>query len=66
MKKFAAFDIDGTIFGSGLYREIVYELLSKDRFHQKLSKNSQILKLIGAKERAIMLLKIMNKLWLKQ
>lgn len=27
-KKFAAFDIDGTIFRSGLYREIVYELLS--------------------------------------
>jgi HAD superfamily hydrolase (TIGR01490 family) len=31
MKKFAAFDIDGTIFRSGLYREIVYELLSKEQ-----------------------------------
>lgn len=27
-KKFAAFDIDGTIFRSGLYREVVYELLA--------------------------------------
>ncbi len=26
-KKFAAFDIDGTLFRSGLYREVVYELL---------------------------------------
>lgn len=29
-KKFAVFDIDGTIFRSGLYREVVYELLAKD------------------------------------
>ena len=26
MKKFAAFDIDGTLFRSGLYREVFYEL----------------------------------------
>jgi HAD superfamily hydrolase (TIGR01490 family) len=26
-KKFAAFDIDGTLFRSGLYREVVYELI---------------------------------------
>ena len=25
-KKFAAFDIDGTLFRSGLYREVFYEL----------------------------------------
>jgi HAD superfamily hydrolase (TIGR01490 family) len=27
-KKFAVFDIDGTLFRSGLYREVVYELLA--------------------------------------
>ncbi len=27
MKKFAAFDIDGTLFRSGLYREVIYELI---------------------------------------
>lgn len=27
MKKFAAFDIDGTLFRSGLYREVAYELM---------------------------------------
>ena len=29
-KKFAVFDIDGTIFRSGLYREVVFELLAKN------------------------------------
>lgn len=38
MKKFAAFDIDGTIFRSGLYREIVYELLSKDQIPSEIVK----------------------------
>lgn len=28
MSKFAVFDIDGTLFRSGLYREVVYELIS--------------------------------------
>lgn len=36
MKKFAAFDIDGTIFRSGLYREIVYELLAKDQIPSEI------------------------------
>ena len=26
-QKFAAFDIDGTLFRSGLYREVAYELM---------------------------------------
>jgi HAD superfamily hydrolase (TIGR01490 family) len=30
-KKFAAFDIDGTIFRSGLYREVVYELAKRGK-----------------------------------
>lgn len=30
-KKFAAFDIDGTIVRSGLYREIVYDLMLEDK-----------------------------------
>lgn len=30
-KKFAAFDIDGTIFRSGLAREVVYELIATDK-----------------------------------
>ncbi len=29
-KKFAAFDIDGTLFRSGLYREVVFELMKMD------------------------------------
>ena len=36
-KKFAAFDIDGTIFRSGLYREVVYELLATGKAPKKLS-----------------------------
>ena len=28
MRKFAVFDIDGTLFRSGLYREVIYELLA--------------------------------------
>lgn len=36
-KKFAAFDIDGTIFRSGLYREVVYELLATDRAPAELA-----------------------------
>ena len=36
MKKFAAFDIDGTIFRSGLYREIVYELLALDQIPHEI------------------------------
>lgn len=36
MRKFAAFDIDGTIFRSGLYREVVYELLSTGKAPQSL------------------------------
>ncbi len=31
IKKFAVFDIDGTIFRSGLYREVVYELIATDK-----------------------------------
>ena len=31
IKKFAVFDIDGTIFRSGLYREVVYELIAADK-----------------------------------
>lgn len=39
MKKFAAFDIDGTIFRSGLYREIVYELLANDQIPNEIIKD---------------------------
>jgi len=37
-KKFAVFDIDGTIFRSGLYREVVYELIATDKAPLELSK----------------------------
>jgi len=37
-KKFAVFDIDGTIFRSGLYREVVYELMATDKAPLELSK----------------------------
>ena len=36
-QKFAVFDIDGTIFRSGLYREIVYELIATDKAPIELS-----------------------------
>lgn len=36
-KKFAVFDIDGTIFRSGLYREVVYELIATDKAPAELS-----------------------------
>lgn len=36
-RKFAAFDIDGTIFRSGLYREVVYELLALEKAPAELS-----------------------------
>ncbi len=36
-KKFAVFDIDGTIFRSGLYREIVYELIATNKAPIELS-----------------------------
>ncbi|MBC7943182.1 HAD family phosphatase [Candidatus Saccharibacteria bacterium] len=35
--KFAVFDIDGTIFRSGLYREVVYELIATDKAPPDLS-----------------------------
>lgn len=37
-KKFAVFDIDGTIFRSGLYREVVYELLATGKAPEELAK----------------------------
>ena len=36
--KFAVFDIDGTIFRSGLYREVVYELISANQAPDDLLK----------------------------
>lgn len=36
-KKFAVFDIDGTIFRSGLYREVVYELIATNKAPTGLS-----------------------------
>lgn len=36
-KKFAAFDIDGTLFRSGLYREVVYELITTNKAPVELS-----------------------------
>lgn len=36
-KKFAAFDIDGTLFRSGLYREVVYELLATGKAPAELA-----------------------------
>ena len=38
MRKFAVFDIDGTIFRSGLYREIVFELVKKEGLPSKFWK----------------------------
>lgn len=35
-RKFAAFDIDGTIFRSGLYREVIYELLATGKAPSRL------------------------------
>jgi HAD superfamily hydrolase (TIGR01490 family) len=37
-QKFAAFDIDGTLFRSGLYREVVYELIATDKAPAELSR----------------------------
>lgn len=37
INKFAAFDIDGTLFRSGLYREVVYELLATDKAPRSLT-----------------------------
>lgn len=37
-RKFAVFDIDGTIFRSGLYREVVYELIATDKAPPELAK----------------------------
>lgn len=37
-KPFAVFDIDGTIFRSGLYREVVYELLAADQIPKSVTK----------------------------
>lgn len=39
IKKFAVFDIDGTIFRSGLYREVVYELIATDKAPAQLAQN---------------------------
>jgi HAD superfamily hydrolase (TIGR01490 family) len=36
-KKFAVFDIDGTIYRSGLYREVIYELLATGKAPAALS-----------------------------
>lgn len=36
MKKFAAFDIDGTLFRSGLYREVVFEMIRQGTLSDKL------------------------------
>ncbi|MDQ3123230.1 MAG: HAD family phosphatase [bacterium] len=36
MSKFAVFDIDGTLFRSGLYREVVHELIRIDALNSKL------------------------------
>lgn len=37
VNKFAAFDIDGTLFRSGLYREVVYELLATGKAPHSLT-----------------------------
>jgi HAD superfamily hydrolase (TIGR01490 family) len=37
-RKFAAFDIDGTLFRSGLYREVLLELMRRDLIPQKIMK----------------------------
>ena len=37
-RKFAAFDIDGTLFRSGLYREVLFELMRRDLIPQKIMK----------------------------
>ena len=44
-RKFAAFDIDGTIFRSGLYRELVYELVKNDVLPQNLLNSIEKLRL---------------------
>ncbi len=35
-KKFAVFDIDGTLFRSGLYREVVYQLIKNGKLPQQV------------------------------
>ncbi|CAN5683619.1 HAD-IB family hydrolase [soil metagenome] len=45
-RKFAAFDIDGTLFRSGLYREVVYELIRMEALPKK------VLQAFAAKEQA--------------
>lgn len=45
-RKFAAFDIDGTLFRSGLYREVVYELIRMEAIPKRA------LQSLAAKERA--------------
>jgi len=37
-RKFAAFDIDGTLFRSGLYREVLFELMRRDLIPQEIVK----------------------------
>lgn len=37
-RKFAAFDIDGTLFRSGLYREVLFELMRRDLIPQEIMK----------------------------
>ena len=44
-KSFAVFDIDGTIFRSGLYREAVYELLAANQIPKTVSKSFESLEL---------------------
>ena len=36
MRKFAVFDIDGTLFRSGLYREVAYEMMKMGILPQEM------------------------------
>jgi len=51
-RPFAVFDIDGTIFRSGLYREVVYELLSRNQISGDIMKDFAHLEINWKKRRS--------------
>ncbi len=51
-KPFAVFDIDGTIFRSGLYREVVYELLSAGQLPSNITQEFADLEVIWKKRQS--------------
>jgi hydroxymethylpyrimidine pyrophosphatase-like HAD family hydrolase len=41
-QKVAAFDIDGTLFRSGLYREVAYELMKMGALPEKILQETTV------------------------